>query len=326
MKKFYTFASTLMLALSMALMTACSNDNDLVIDKTVVAEGSRTVTLKVTADMGAETRVATQGLDGKDDAFRITGWKDGDEVKVLALESDGSEHYEEITFTYDANTGEFTGSVPNGFELNELKYAYVGGKIKEALLDDECDWVSIDISTPIAISDPEDCFLFGDVIVDGKSISANLTAPYALACVHNNTRENIEVGQITAFDDFLEEYLSYTFDGASFKFVGDIIDGEHPLKYTVPAGQKAYFVIPPRYSYGYTYYGLYDFTNGNIIAAPKDITIGKVYKVQVYPFGTGTAKATIGATQVDVKWVQLWVDGPKFAEYNVGVTDGKVES
>ena len=33
---------------------------------------------------------------------------------------------------------------------------------------------------------------------------------------------------------------------------------------------------------------------------------------------TGTAKATIGGETVDVPWVQLWEDGPKFAEYNVG--------
>ena len=35
---------------------------------------------------------------------------------------------------------------------------------------------------------------------------------------------------------------------------------------------------------------------------------------------TGTAKATIGGSEVDVNWVQLWENGPKFAEYNVGAT------
>ena len=44
------------------------------------------------------------------------------------------------------------------------------------------------------------------------------------------------------------------------------------------------------------------------------------------PTTTGTAKATIGGSEVDVKWIQFWEDGPKFAEYNVGVTDGKAES
>ena len=38
------------------------------------------------------------------------------------------------------------------------------------------------------------------------------------------------------------------------------------------------------------------------------------------PATTGTEKATIGGEEVDVKWVQLWAGGPKFAEYNVGAT------
>lgn len=41
---------------------------------------------------------------------------------------------------------------------------------------------------------------------------------------------------------------------------------------------------------------------------------------------TGKAKALINNKTTDVKWVQLWAGGPKFAEYNVGVTDGKAES
>ena len=46
---------------------------------------------------------------------------------------------------------------------------------------------------------------------------------------------------------------------------------------------------------------------------------GKEFK----SFGQGKAEAKgIGK----VKWVQLWENGPKFAEYNVGVTDGKAES
>ena len=34
---------------------------------------------------------------------------------------------------------------------------------------------------------------------------------------------------------------------------------------------------------------------------------------------TGNAEATIGGVKTNVKWVQLWKDGPKFAEYNVNV-------
>ena len=40
------------------------------------------------------------------------------------------------------------------------------------------------------------------------------------------------------------------------------------------------------------------------------------------PVITGTAKAKLdGTNEVDVTWVQLWADGPKWATINVGVTD-----
>ena len=42
-----------------------------------------------------------------------------------------------------------------------------------------------------------------------------------------------------------------------------------------------------------------------------------------HPEITGTAKRK---DDIDVNWVQLWKDGPRFAVYNVGVTDGKAES
>ena len=49
------------------------------------------------------------------------------------------------------------------------------------------------------------------------------------------------------------------------------------------------------------------------------LTAGKYYNLTVAPT-TGTATATIDGSQVEVNWVQLWKDGPKFAEYNVGAT------
>ena len=43
-----------------------------------------------------------------------------------------------------------------------------------------------------------------------------------------------------------------------------------------------------------------------------------------YPAGSRGTETRTG--DVEVNWVQLWAGGPKFAEYNVGVTDGKAES
>lgn len=62
-----------------------------------------------------------------------------------------------------------------------------------------------------------------------------------------------------------------------------------------------------------------------------DVTVerNKIYPIQFayqIPFGTGYTTAKISNKDVDVKWIQLWEDGPKWAEYNVGVTDGKMEN
>lgn len=75
-----------------------------------------------------------------------------------------------------------------------------------------------------------------------------------------------------------------------------------------------------------------NYTNSVTTTKNVDITVArnKIYPIYftdvVNKIGRGKAKATIDGQDVDVKWIQLWEDGPKWAEYNVGVTDGKRES
>lgn len=58
--------------------------------------------------------------------------------------------------------------------------------------------------------------------------------------------------------------------------------------------------------------------DGKPIATYKGSQVDEV----VFENITGTAKRTGG---IDVKWVQLWKNGPKFAEYNVGAANNKPE-
>lgn len=326
MKKFYTIASFLLLTVCMALTTACSNDNDIVIDEPVVpeqpTEGTRTVILKASANMGGETRIAVEGVEGKEDAFRITGWKDGDKVEVLALKDASSNSYCKITFTYSASTEEFTGNVPADYELSDLKFAYAGANSVDVgvkTVNEQYEW-KVSLGIPIAFSDPKNCFLFGEVNTDGESISAALSAPYALACVHNYTEDVLKVGLITNSGNYLQDLaycwvdsqyiLKRNWDGHVFK--------DQAYKYSVPVDGKAYFVIPPKDKDG-NYYGLYNYASDLTIAEPKEnVTLGKVYKVKVTPT-TGTAKRKSGSNSPDVDepWVQLWAGGPKFAVENV---------
>ena len=60
----------------------------------------------------------------------------------------------------------------------------------------------------------------------------------------------------------------------------------------------------------------------------KEILIerNKIYNITFKDNTPTTGKAYAKDPDCEVNWVQLWKDGPKFAEYNVGVTDGKAES
>ena len=59
--------------------------------------------------------------------------------------------------------------------------------------------------------------------------------------------------------------------------------------------------------------------NGEVIAKYKAAEADEVVFVEELET-TGTAEATIGGVKTNVNWVQLWENGPKFAEYNVGAS------
>lgn len=77
-----------------------------------------------------------------------------------------------------------------------------------------------------------------------------------------------------------------------------------------------------------------DYHNDKYMATRSGVDIvverNKIYDIDFadnyQPPLQGTMSATIGGATVAVPWVQMWEDGPRFAAYNVGVTDGKPES
>ena len=94
--------------------------------------------------------------------------------------------------------------------------------------------------------------------------------------------------------------------------------------------EKVFYVAIPAQTYKNLSIAVSDGTTTKVMTTKKDQDI-TVARKTIYPITfkgqptTGTAKATIGGSEVDVNWVQLWAGGPKFAEYNVGAssaTDG----
>lgn len=60
------------------------------------------------------------------------------------------------------------------------------------------------------------------------------------------------------------------------------------------------------------------YKDGQVVAKFNDAQMDSVVYANPTVITFGSATATIDGNEVDVNWVQLWEDGPKFAEFNVG--------
>ena len=94
---------------------------------------------------------------------------------------------------------------------------------------------------------------------------------------------------------------------------------------------KVFYVAIPAQTYQNLSIAVSDGTNTEVMTTTpnQDIT---VVRNTVYPITfvgdlitTGTATRAEGEGTTDVKWVQLWAGGPKFAEYNVGAENNNAE-
>ena len=168
---------------------------------------------------------------------------------------------------------------------------------------------------------------------DAESFSfASLGA--VLQIVFNSKQEDVTLKSITIKDETATLSGTFTVD-ENGKAIIDATDnagitldlgtgkalgkGANYFNIAVPAGTYSNLSI------------IFTATDGRICTLKGNVTInhntvgrlaltGTKFK---HPEITGTAKRK---GDIDVNWVQLWKDGPRFAVYNVGVTDGKAES
>ena len=99
---------------------------------------------------------------------------------------------------------------------------------------------------------------------------------------------------------------------------------------TEATGKVFYVAIPPQ-TYKNLKIEVSDGTTTKSMTTKKDADIlierNKIYNITFKDNTptTGTATAKINGEEVEVKWIQLWAGGPKFAEYNIGTTAEKPE-
>ena len=340
MKKYFSLASALMLALGMG-MTSCSNDLDEVQAPAEPQPELHKLYLSATAPNSTGSRAYVEGT-ADSDAITITGWKAGDKlygIYQIVTDDQGDEKYGVpgmVEFTFNGSTHEFE-SEETSVTNEEIKYflhgnnptveshASMGEFYGYSSLDATflfCGFEMVDLDTHST-----DIPMWGEASVVGGKLAANMqmVPNLALVCVHNDSGSEIEVSM-----DMVNGGNTYPVKGLELQYLtGNPVNfmlsysGDAALTATIPAGGKAYLPMK-RGSYDYSVK-----VNGTVIGtkAKETITAGKVYKL-IYTgaapaaFGTGTAKRT---GDIDVTWVQLWKDGPKFAEYNVGAANNKAE-
>ncbi|MBQ0061321.1 MAG: hypothetical protein KBT15_06070, partial [Bacteroidales bacterium] len=128
-------------------------------------------------------------------------------------------------------------------------------------------------------------------------------------------------------------------EGAAELSTPDDISQTVTVTYTTPvettAEGKVFYVAIPAQTYQDLKIRISDGANDKFMVTKSGADI-VVERNKIYPidFGgnyeatlyRGTKSANIDGVEVDVPWVQLWEGGPKFAAYNVGVTDGNPAS
>lgn len=277
MKKYFSLASALMLALSMG-MTSCSNDLDEVQAPAEQQPETHILYLNASAP-DAETRAYVDGVAGKD-AIKITGWKQDDVLKGWWVTPDpdyltnpgGSNWvpsaYGSVTFKFNAATQKFE-SESTTVALTDIKFVthgldtgttnvwgnmgssrrptYTYKYLFSTTADLQVDLDNHFTNIPLCAVAPT---------VSGDELVANMQLPnnFALVCIHNASSSSIAVTLCTAvmgsslqytkefrlgcnYQSTVEDWTSGSFDVAWRNVT--YTAGEAAVK-NIGVGEKAY--------------------------------------------------------------------------------------
>lgn len=295
MKKYFSLASALMLALSMG-MTSCSNDLDEVQAPAEQQPETHILYLNASAP-NAETRAAVSGVSGSD-AIKITGWKDGDVLKgwwAKSVREPGqftpTVTYGSVTFAFDEATSTFK-STPTTYTAEDIVFithGMDGGS--PSSWERSYYYYKFSNSPTTLTSDFSNIPLWGRANVSGGNLTANMQLPdnFALVCVHNESGASINIKvNVNGYDTgYLKdfgingEYRSSTDPktdptAGTFKtFCDNLCTVDDALSVPIANQEKVYLPIrvdKPLYVY------VNNSTTPFKQAAINTLTAGKVYK------------------------------------------------
>lgn len=298
MKKYFSLASALMLALSMG-MTSCSNDIDEVV--TEKQPEMHKLYLSATAPNSTETRAFVEGVAGYEDAFKITGWKDKDKIYGIyqyVTQDRGTRKNGEprkVEFTFNGSTNKFE-SEPTSITNDQIKYfihgdiTSIGGSNK---FNDMNGSITVDanfnFAEPFLTVDVEghstNLPMWGTASVAEGELTTDmqLASQLAFICLHNTTNSPITVKMVQRYGtaDYYAtgSRVQLMTSNCYFQYASDNLASA--AEKTIPANGKAYL---PVQAMSYNTCTVKVIVNDSEFATKDDnlFQAGKVYKL-IYP-------------------------------------------
>lgn len=317
MKKIFYYIYAVVLTLGLA---SCAKEN--------ITVPEDTPQMTITATLGDEESTKTSLFGDEQTGYKVL-WAEGDQIKIYNP-NDSQYH----TYTLSAGEGTTVG-IFTGDQLQDGTYIATFGtdftyKQESGTLAAEQHFTSISDASFIPMAAKVNIWNGEPSFASFK----NVTGFLRLSLDGIGTLKSIKV--IT--DQYISGMMTLENDGAAKVTPSSLISRKNV---TLACGNdgidlgsdaKTFYISLPKGEYTglkIEFTDSYGFVRTKTLKADKTLNIArsKINPISLtVNFPSGKSKATINGQEVYVRWFQLWENGPKWAEYNIGVTNGKPES
>ena len=299
---------------AMAVISSCTKDI-LLPEKDAPESGApETPSVVFTATMeGMPASKATLDADA-----RCASWEVGDQISINGVIYKAQTAGTATTFTAATESMEASGDTYNAYFA--CNYDGIAASLPSSITE---TWSEGKFNMPMYASSTDDNLEFRNLCGVLK-ISVSLDNISRVKSIKVSSSNRATSGTFTVSDNaaVLTDPAAVS-NTTTVTYTDEVaIKGGAATAFYIPIPAQTYRDLKIEISNTYG-------TKSMTTASGKDITVerNKIYPIWFADNApiTGTAKATIAGKDVDVPWVQLMEYGPKWAVYNLGVTDGAIE-
>ena len=295
MKKLFFMAVAAMAALS-----SCTSDNDLEMNKNT---GKEALTFTATMEDSEATRATF------DNTNQCAAWEVGDKISINGVSYSAQAAGTATTFKATTTGQEASGPFSAYFACEyDGETATLPSSITETWKEGQFNMPMYATSTTTDLAFKNLCGVLKITVSKSQMAKVKSITVSSANCATS--------GAFTVNED-----AAVLTDAST---VANTVTVTYSEAVTVAEAGTVFYVAVPAQTYRNLQIAVSDGTNtkGMCTKYGVDVVIGRN---KIYPI-TFTQNAAYANGIGYVRCVQLWKDGPKFAEFNVGVTDGKAEN